>query len=594
MKHPGRTSRPHPLLTTLLILACWFFSALVAAQDALVQAELSSPTVAIGESVTLQIVATGIDAELDLSALEAVVDVLGQNSSRQVNIFNGTKISKVIWNIEITPRRSGQIVVPAVTVGNLVTSPLLLQVTEAPVGAARKVYVEASVDNEQPFVQSQVGYTIKVYQRVQLSDASLDHPKAPDITVQQIDEGEQSTENIDSHPYSVYTRRYVLFPQTSGRIVIPPVTLQGSTAGTRSNSTGLFTPRNRFSRQSNSIELDVQLRPASFTGQWWLPVSSLELTQKWVTPAEEYYVGRPLTRTITLTANGVGEAQLPEIIPPELTSAKIYADASEAQTISVDNGVQATRRFSWAIIPQQAGKLVLPPVTIPWFDVVSGTMQTATLPPQTIEIQAAVGEAAAITNNSASGGAALDGQIQPADPAGAADDIITTGVNSSAATDAATANGDTGFWKRVSLILGVGWVVTMLGWVANSLRRQQSKRSAAQKTKPPSSPRIPIQIAAVEAAIKDNDLAALSRSVSAWGKAACVTGLASPGEIAGQVNSAQLRALLWQLDAALYSPERAVDTAPFAQIAVLLRAEKPTPNAVYGANNQNEFALPAL
>ncbi len=590
MKHPGNT----PWRYALLLLACLFFSCVVMAQDAFVEAELSSQTVALGESVNLQIVATGIDAELNLSELEAVVNVLGRSSSRQVNSFNGTIISKVIWNLEISPRESGQIVLPPVTVGDLATRPLLLQVAEAPTGADRTVYVEASVDNEQPYVQSQVIYTIRVFQRVQFSDASLDYPSAPGITVQQIDEGEQLTENIDGQPYNVFTRRYVLFPQTSGRIVIPPVTLQGAMPGTRSRSTGLFTPRNRFSRQSNPIELDVKPRPDSFTGQWWLPVSSIDLAQQWVTPAEEYFVGRPLTRTITLTANGVGEAQLPEIDPPELATAKIYADASEAQTISVDSGVQATRRFSWAIIPQQAGQLTLPEVTIPWFDVVSGTIQTATLPAQTIEIQAAVDDAAALSNNSTSGDASLDGQTQAQDASNSADGIIAPTVNFGDAAQVSHANAGTGFWKRVALVLGIGWLATVLAWLFHNVLRRRSPKQVPRAQTSSSSQRIPIQIAAVEAAIKENDLAALSRSVSAWGKAAYATASASPGELAKEVASAELSQQLWQLDAALYSPERAAGHTEFTGLAKLLRAEKPAPSRLNGENSQNEHALPAL
>ncbi len=603
MKHLGNTPRIvrplHTLLLALQLVASVFFSCVVVAQDTSVQAELSSSTIALGESVNLQVVATGIDAELDLSAVEVVADVLGTSSSRQVNIFNGNRESTVIWNVEIRPRQSGQIVVPAVTVGSLTTNPLLLQVEDAPSGAARKVYVEASVDNEQPYVQSQVIYTIKVYQRVQFSDAALDYPNAPGLTVQQIDEGERTNEVVDGQTYSVFQRRYVLFPQTSGRIIIPPVTLQGATPGTRSGTTGLFTPRNRFSRQSNAIELDVKARPASFTGQWWLPVSALELAQNWVTPPEEYFVGRPLTRTITLTADGVGEAQLPEIAPPELPTAKIYSDASEAQTVSVDNGVQATRRFSWAIIPQQAGKLTLPEVVVPWFDVVSGTMKTAMLPAQTIEVQAAAGDAVVAstdsTNNlsdSTSGSATSEGQT--AGVANVVDGIITPEALSRGAADAIAASGDATFWKRVSLALGIAWAATALAWIANSVRRGRPDAQTTLVQKTPSPPRIPIQIAAVEAAIKDNDLAALSRSVSAWGRAVYGAGSASPGEIAGRVSSAELKQQLWQLDAALYSPEQLAGTGAFKELPQLLRVEKPDSATVPGTKSQNEYALPAL
>ena len=589
MKLPGKT----PPTYHWLLLACWFISCLAVAQDARIHAELASPSIALGESVNLQVVVSGTDAELDVSALETDFTVLSRGSSRQVNIYNGVRESTVIWNIELQPRREGQLTIPPVNVGQLVTRPLLLQVTAAPSGSDRQVYVEASVDTVQPYVQSQVIYTLKVFQRVQFSDGSLGYPNAPGVSVQQIEADDQTTENVNGQLYNVLQRRYVLFPQTSGRIVIPPVTLQGAMPGKRSNSTGLFTPRNRFARQSNSIELEVQPRPASFTGQWWLPVSSLELAAQWVTPADEFIVGRPLTRTITLTANGVGEAQLPEITPPDVPAAKIYADASEANTISVANGVQAQRRFSWAIIPQRAGSLTLPSITLPWFDVTSGTMQTATVPAQTIEILAAA-------DSALTGGPVTDVQNQAqvsAQDTTASSSVIEntiTSPDSSNASAARIANDDTNFWKRLALITGVGWIATLLAWVFNRLYRKRFQGQLDQVHKPLSRPNIPIQIAAVEAAVKGNDFASLSRSVSAWGAAVYGTASAGPGEIAGQVESTELSRLLWALDAALYSPVQKSDIASFAGLAELLRAETPDVGARQSARSQDEYALPTL
>ncbi len=571
MIHPGKTGFVYWLVSLMLVSVGLAF-----AQDGRVTAELSSPVMAFGETVNLQITAHNIDAELDITALEKDFEVVSRTSSRQVNIVNGQRSSTVTWNIGILPRRVGALVVPAVNVGGLSTQALRLQVTAAASGTERQVYLEASVDNPNPYVQSQLIYTLKIYQRVQFSGDSLGYPDAPGLTVQQLGNDKQYTEEVDGQQYAVFERRFALFPQSSGKLIIPPVTLQGSTPGQRSTNSGLFTPRTRFTRQSQPIELDVKPRPADFTGEWWLPATSLELTASWATATSEFVVGQPLTRIISLVADGVGESQLPLISAPEINGANIYADESEASTVFIPNGLQAQREFSWAIIPQQAGALELPEIKLPWFDVATGTTQMAVIPAETIQVSASS------TNSTATVAAPVGTAASLAEPVAA---ITDQGLSQRAE-----------FWQRLAIVLGAAWLLTTgLAWFAWQQRLPGGRQKPPEELKSVKKPRMAIHIAAVEAAVRDNDLAALSRAVNAWGSAALDLSAPSLGEIAKRVESSELGEQLWSLDAALYrSADHRPQAAEFQSLAGLLRAEKPHGITQKDATHANQYALPAL
>jgi len=103
---------PGKHLLWLILLVSLLHSSLSVAQDVNVRAQLSASTITRDESVTLTITATGIDAELDASALEQSFDVLGRSSSRQVNTTidsNNQMVntSVVTWALELLPRGQG-------------------------------------------------------------------------------------------------------------------------------------------------------------------------------------------------------------------------------------------------------------------------------------------------------------------------------------------------------------------------------------------------------------------------------------------------------------------------------------------------------
>jgi len=291
--NPGSVFR---FLSILLILTGVSISA--QAQQQRVEVQLSAKRISIDESVILNVRAYSLDEELDASALGANFDVTKRSSSRQVTIENGKRTSLVEWVLELIPRSTGVIEVAPVRVGSEQSLPLTLLVEQPAQGADRGLFVEASVDVSEPYVQAQVIYTLRVFQDVRLLDASLSTPDVDGVLMQQLGEERSYRENVDGRNYTVSEIRYSVFPQQSGIVEIPSIILKAVVAANPNQVPNTRTRTRSLTRRADNIELNVRPRPDGLDGSWWLPAKEVRLQSEWSAPITSLTVDQPITRTI--------------------------------------------------------------------------------------------------------------------------------------------------------------------------------------------------------------------------------------------------------------------------------------------------------
>ena len=169
-----------------------------------------------------------------------------------MQILNGERRSTVTWVLEIAPREVGVFTVPAVTVGGVESELVTLTVTEAPSGAARDVFVEAVVDTRTPWVQSQVLLTLSVFRAIDIIDGSLGEPAGDGLDVRALGDDTRREEERDGRRYLVVERRFALFPQRSGRLVVEPIALTVSVPTDPTRVRGFFAPTRRLTRRTGS------------------------------------------------------------------------------------------------------------------------------------------------------------------------------------------------------------------------------------------------------------------------------------------------------------------------------------------------------
>ena len=116
--------------TLWLIFVLSLLSSPLQAQNAGLHASVDRNTVRMGETVRLTIEAMQqIDGnKINLSGLEKSFKVLGRSSSSSVSIVNGSQTIRTQLLFELEPLREGQAVIPELSIGNLSSKPVQLNI----------------------------------------------------------------------------------------------------------------------------------------------------------------------------------------------------------------------------------------------------------------------------------------------------------------------------------------------------------------------------------------------------------------------------------------------------------------------------------
>jgi hypothetical protein len=256
--------------------------------------------------------------------------------------------------------------------------------------------------------------------------------------------------------YRVLERHYAVFPERSGPLQIPAMTLTGRLVERRSDR--LWQPSvrgRRIEASSDPLELDILSKPASFTGDHWLPARQLQAAQN-ISASDAPTVGEPVTRTIILDAVGLEENMLTEPVWPEMQGARIYPD--QPQGITRDDGrwVLGHKEFRYAVVPEQAGELVLPELQLHWWDTINNRQQTAVLPEQRLQIAPST--------------------LQIAEPASTVAAVDPLGGQNSG-PEVLNGSGASGIWRGLTVLFAALWLVTLFFL----LRRRQARARAPTK-----------------------------------------------------------------------------------------------------------------
>lgn len=440
------------LLGWLLVLAA------LPAQAQQVRAWLDRDRIALGETATLNIEVEGATARPpDYAPLRRDFALSANTSRRSYEQVNGRSVARSLFAVALRPRREGVIGIPALEVDGTRTPPLTLTVTGAaatPARAGDDVFIEAEADAQSPYVQQAVGYTVRLYYATPLVSGTLDQPPPEGASLQRVGQDLRYQRSIDGRDYNVVERHFLLVPERSGTLAMPPARFEGSAVAGFFDD--LFGDGRRALRASGpSRVLDVRTPPAG-APQPWLPLRSLSL--RWRGAPQQARAGEAFTVTIEATADGAGAAQLPEIELPAMDGAQVFADPPQSDDGFVDGRprTRVLRRFS--VVPSAAGPLQVPSPRIAWWDVRAGAARTASLPPLQVEV------APAVTGGRGTGAVPGPGESRAGAPPDAGEGWIRVpGVQ-----------GEVRPWAFATVLVALAWLLT-LAW---GLHRQPRRPSA--------------------------------------------------------------------------------------------------------------------
>ncbi|MCG3169573.1 MAG: hypothetical protein CALGDGBN_01093 [Pseudomonadales bacterium] len=547
-----------PWLALVLLLALH-----AAGAEARVDAQVDRERLSLAESLLLTIRVTGsLDAEVpDLSALERDFELLGTSRNSSFSIGGGQRETATEWQITLAPRRSGQLRIPPLAIAGEQTRAITITVdNDAPHAAASgEVRLEVDTDHDELYVQQQLLLTVRVLHAVNLNrGATLEPPAIDDALVQELGENTY-TKTIAGRRFAVFERRYAVFAQRSGELLIPSLGFRASVGG----AGGWFDQFGARAIRLRSPEKRLRVLPPVDAATPWLPARVLTLVETWDKDPQTLRAGDSATRTITLRARGLTAAQLPPLPSAAVDGLRFYPDQPRLEDTPQDDGVLGSRSESAAVIAGRAGRFVLPPIELRWWDTQNRRFETALIPERTLEVTGATGSAR--------------GPTQPLPPS-------TTGESP---TDIDATTPDPARAKRAAPGSALPWMITTLLFALATLfsgwqwwRATRARPAPAPATTHPGAPDEAAAFAALQSAAGGTDPARLAEALARWGAAAFPgRQIRSAGDAIEVAGDPGLSAAFEQLLASAYGADRSgFDTDTAARLlacVTALRAGRP-------------------
>lgn len=399
------------------------------------RAWLQPERIALGESTTLHVEAEGDgNTAPDFSALQKDFDLRGQSSSTSTTIRNWQTESHISYEVILEPRASGVYTIPPIKVGNGSTQALSLTVTPATPGSAQRgdqIYFETGLSTHQPRVQQVVGYTVRLYYAVPLVEGQVEVNAPENASLEQVGEDQTSEQYIDGRRFRVLERHYLLTPEKSGPMTLPPPRFRGRARS--NNAIGFFNNLAPVSQVGRQETLEVRPLPAGAPTPW-LVADRLSLSRKDV--VGEVRAGEPLMLEYSLFAEGATAVQLPELQLPAIPGAQVFPEPQQSHDDIVDGRPEATVTRRFAVVPARAGSLQLPEMRLDYWNATTDQAATETVPGMTVNVTpgvvtqpgstAAVPPAPAVPPVVAPVPVTPDGQANGAAANSAAPDDVTT------------------------------------------------------------------------------------------------------------------------------------------------------------------------
>lgn len=417
-----------------------------------------------GESFILEVVADD-DVESDALDTSALLTdfIVGRTSvSPQTSMINFKTTRSTRWSTVLIAKKTGEFVIPALRIENQYTQPIQLKVLspqDNQSSANRDLFITNEISNTELYVQQNITLRVKLHFAANLKRGSLSEPQLENAIIKQVGQDQESDAIINGRRFRVIERTYTISPQESGQFTLKSPLFSGEiqlqTSGGRSSFFS-FGETKSVSVIGEDIELDIRPIPETVSGQW-LPAELLTVHDEWQPSPEEFKVGEPITRTITITAAGLSQEQLPKIELPELPDLKLYPDQANLHTSMKQSNLVSQKVQSFAVVASKPGEYQIPSLEIPWWNAVTNRQEVAKIDAQTITVKPnpnITSPALLPASNSVP-----DTSLQPATDISVTPQVVTV-------TKASWLQ-----WLFLAL-----WIVTMMLWALTSFLRGRKEK----------------------------------------------------------------------------------------------------------------------
>ncbi|MCY1411762.1 Oxygen tolerance [compost metagenome] len=371
----------------------------VQAQAAELAASVDRTRLSSGETVELTLESTDVTqfGKPDLTPLEPLFEVRGTRQVNQLNTLSGENQAATRWIITLLPRQNGSVVIAPLQLGELQSQPITLQVVESETpdtpNKRAPVFIDASLDQTSVYVQAQAVLTLRIYHSVSLyDDSSLPPLQIPDARIEQLGDSRTYEKDIDGLRHGVIEMRYAIYPQHSGELIIPAQIFNAALVDAQpvQDSAAQGAKSGKLMRvTSTELLLTVKAKPITWPADLpWLPARSLTLSESWNPEPDHTQVGDSLTRSLTVTAEGLSSSQLPPLPGTDVGGLRRYPDQPVFGNQNSERGLVGSREDREALVPTRTGAIELPTVDVVWWNTFEDHLEHSSLPARTLHVAA--------------------------------------------------------------------------------------------------------------------------------------------------------------------------------------------------------------
>lgn len=371
---------------TLALLCFFLFSSITFAQMTMT---VDSTKINLNDTITLTLTSDNpkIQGQPNTHLLEKEFTILSTEHRVNFNFINGVAQSSNEWVYILFPKHTGIIQIPPLSVGKeIAPQPITIEISETPIQSTQPdnkneiintpddVFIKTSAASSAVYVNAQILYTVKVFNRKHLLDVEYTPPEAPNSLVLPLDQTKHYQTTVGNNIYAVEELQYAIFPNQSGTLTITPPQLKALVYD-------IVPEHIKISGQT--VQLTVKPAPANLSS--FLPARSLSITEQ-VDPQQiQLNQGDTLTRTLTLNAVG-----LPASLLPTLTfngqGYAAYPSPPQLKNTQSEQGIIGESTIRVTYLFDKPGSITLPALAIKWFNTKTRMAETAQLPARTITI----------------------------------------------------------------------------------------------------------------------------------------------------------------------------------------------------------------
>ena len=477
-----------------------------------VTAWVNKNPVMVGELFQLQVEAKNVDdpEEPDLGVIRGL-EILNRSVQNKTSIVGTSFTSTVSWTYVLIAPAAGEYQIPPLKVGKEKTAPILLKAVESALKSKQEsVRLEVVTEPRKVYPQQQVLTRVRIIRTgIELENETITPLKTAGAYVEKVNQATYKT--VEDGKKQVITEiTYAVIPDKSGILTIPQLRYQGEkkTGSVLNRNFGNFGNFDNFGNifkssgqrifsMSKPQTVEVMPIPKQNKG-WWLPANNLEIIEKWQPEPPVFKVGEPVTRTLTIIAEGVTGNQIPELAFYYPDTIKGYADQPQIETEHTTNGLRGIRKEKWALIPNQDGIITLPEISVSWWDVTTNNLRTVVIPSKEIQVQTAVGRVKEnMTPEVTVEPVKENTAIVAHEPA----DLIKSSMP----------------WKILAIVFALLWTGTLLIWFFNRNKKVKSEIKIENNFKSNQQVEIKSAVKKVEQALHSGEPVAVQDALLKWG-----------------------------------------------------------------------------